>query len=49
MDEDLAIIAKNTRKEEIKNFFIKHKKKNLFFNGPNIIKYFLSFFLFRHC
>jgi len=23
MDEDLAIIAKNTRKEEIKNFFIK--------------------------
>ena len=26
MDEDLAIIAKNTRKEEIKNFFIKHLK-----------------------
>jgi len=26
MNEDLAIIAKNTRREEIKNFFIKHKK-----------------------
>ena len=49
MDEDLAIIAKNTRKEEIKNFFIKHKKKNLFFNVLNIAKYFLGFFLFRHC
>ena len=48
MDEDLAIIAKNTRKEEIKNFFIKHKKKNLFFNGFNIFKYFLSFFLPRY-
>ncbi len=30
MDEDLAVIAKNTRKEEIKNFFIKHKKKFIF-------------------
>lgn len=27
MDEDLAIIASNTRKEQIKTFFIKHKKK----------------------
>ena len=33
MDEDLAIIAKNTRKEEIKNFFIKHKKKIYFLIG----------------
>ena len=48
MDEDLAIIAKNTRREEIKNFFIKHKK-NLFFNWLNIINYFLNFFLFRFC
>ena len=31
MDEDLAVIAKNTRKEEIKNFFIKHKKKIYYF------------------
>ena len=30
MDEDLAIIARNTRREEIKNFFIKHKKKIYF-------------------
>jgi len=30
MDEDLAIIEKNTRKEEIKKFFIKHKKKIYF-------------------
>ena len=29
MNEDLAIIAKNARREEIKNFFIKHKKKFL--------------------
>ena len=49
MDEDLAIIAKNTRKEEIKNFFIRHKKKNLFFNGLNIVNHFLNFFLFRYC
>ena len=49
MDEDLAIIAKNTRREEIKNFFIKHKKKNLFFNKFSIINYFLDFFLFRYC
>ena len=27
MDEDLAIIGENTRKEKIKNFFLKHKKK----------------------
>ena len=30
MDEDLAIIEKNARKEEIKKFFIKHKKKFYF-------------------
>ena len=30
MDEDLAIIAANTRKEKLKNFFIKYKKKIYF-------------------
>ena len=27
MDEDIAIINKETRNEKIKNFFIKNKKK----------------------
>ena len=30
MDEDLTIITENTRKEKIKNLFIKHKKKIYF-------------------
>ena len=30
MDEDLAIIARNTRREEIKNFFIKQKSINFY-------------------
>ena len=33
MDEDLAIIAANTRKEKLKNFFIKYKKKIYFLMG----------------
>ena len=32
MDEDIAIINKETRNEKIKNFFIKNKKKNNNFN-----------------
>jgi len=45
MDEDLAIIAKNTRKEEIKNFFIKHKKK-LLISLSIIILLILSYFAY---
>ena len=44
MDEDLAIIAKNTRKEEIKNFFIKHKKKIYFLMGLILLSIFSVFF-----
>ena len=44
MDEDLAIIAKNTRKEEIKNFFIKHKKKIYFLIGLILLSIFSVFF-----
>jgi len=44
MDEDLAIIAKNTRKEEIKNFFIKHKKKFYFLMGLILLSIFSVFF-----
>ena len=34
MDEDLAIIAEEIpRREQIKSFIIKHKKKNLFFSN----------------
>ena len=44
MDEDLAIIAKNTRKEEIKNFFIKHKKKIYFLMGLILLTIFSTFF-----
>ena len=45
MDEDLAIIAKNTRKEEIKNFFIKHKKK-IYFLISAILLTILSIFIY---
>ena len=44
MDEDLAIIAKSTRKEEIKNFFIKHKKKFYFLMGLILLSIFSVFF-----
>ena len=44
MDEDLAIIVKNTRKEEIKNFFIKHKKKIYFLMGLILLTIFSTFF-----
>ena len=44
MDEDLAIIAKNTRKEEIKNFFVKHKKKIYFLMGLILLTIFSVFF-----
>jgi len=45
MDEDLAIIAKNTRKEEIKNFFVKHKKKIYFLIGLIFLIYSQFFFI----
>ena len=45
MDEDLAIIAKNTRKEEIKNFFVKHKKK-IYFLISSILLTILSIFFY---
>ena len=44
MDEDLAIIVKNTRKEEIKNFFIKHKKKIYFLIGLILLTILSTFF-----
>ena len=44
MDEDLAIIAKNTRREEIKNFFIKHKKKIYFLISLVLLTIFSTFF-----
>ena len=44
MDEDLTIIAKNTKKEEIKNFFIKHKKKIYFLIGLILLTIFSVFF-----
>ena len=44
MDEDLAIIAKNTKKEEIKNFFAKHKKKIYFIIGLILLSIFSVFF-----
>ena len=46
MDEDLAIIVKNTRKEEIKNFFIKHKKKIYFLIGLILLTILSTFFYF---
>jgi len=45
MDEDLAIIAKNTRKEEIKNLFVKHKKKIYFLIGLILLTIFSVFFI----
>ena len=44
MDEDLAIIAKNNRKEEIKKFFVKHKKKIYFLIGLILFTIFSTFF-----
>ena len=44
MDEDLAIIAKNTRREEIKNFFIKHKKKIYLLVGFILLTILSTFF-----
>ena len=44
MDEDLAIITKNTRKEEIKKIFIKHKKKIYFLMGLILLSIFSVFF-----
>ena len=44
MDEDLAIIAKNTRREEIKSFLIKHKKKIYFFVSLILLSIFSVFF-----
>ena len=44
MDEDLAIITKNTRKEEIKKIFIKHKKKIYFLMALILLSIFSVFF-----
>ena len=46
MDEDVALIVKNTRREQIKNFFIKHKIKIYFSLCSIIIILFLTFFYF---
>ena len=44
MDEDLAIITESTRKEQIKNFFVKHKKKAFIFMGLILLTIFSTFF-----
>jgi predicted negative regulator of RcsB-dependent stress response len=44
MDEDLDIITKNTRKEEIKKFFVKHKKKIYFLIGLILLSILSVFF-----
>ena len=44
MDEDLAIIVKNARREKIKNFFTKHKKKIYFLISIILLAIFSSFF-----
>ena len=44
MDEDLAIITENTRREKIKNLFIKHKKKIYFLIGLILLTIFSTFF-----
>ena len=46
MDEDLAIITTNTKREKIKNFFIKHKKKIYFLIGLILLTIFSTFFYF---
>jgi len=43
-EEDLAIIAKSTRREKIKNFFIKHKKKIYFLMSLILLTIFSTFF-----
>ena len=37
MDEDIAVINSNTRKEKIKNFLINNKKSLLYFSGSILI------------
>ena len=44
MDEDLTIIEENTRKERIKIFFIKHKKKIYFLMSLILLTTFSTFF-----
>ncbi len=44
MDEELAEIAKSTRREEIKKFFIEHKKKIYLFVGLILLIIFSTFF-----
>ena len=44
MDEDLAIITESTRKEQIKNFFVKHKRKVFIFMGLILLTIFSIFF-----
>ena len=44
MDEDFAIITENTRREKIRNFFIKNKKKIYFLTGLILITVFSTFF-----
>tara|TARA_B100002051_G_scaffold220400_1_gene214143 strand:+ start:488 stop:652 length:165 start_codon:yes stop_codon:yes gene_type:complete len=46
MDEDLAIINKNTRNERIKNFFI-HNKKLLLSVLATLILILLSFYSYQ--
>ena len=43
MDEDLAIITQNTKREQIKNLFVKHKRKIYFFICLILLTIFLIF------
>ena len=45
MDEDIAIIDKNTRNEKIKNFILKNKKSLISFISV-IVLFFVSFFVY---
>ena len=45
MDEEIAIIDSNTRKEKIKNFFITHKKK-LIISFSVLILILFSYFIY---
>ena len=46
MDEDLAIITTNIKREKIKNFFTKHKKKIYFLIGLILLTIFSTLFYF---
>ena len=48
MDEDLAIITQNAKREKIKNFILENRKKIYFFLGFILLVTFLTFFYLYH-